>query len=125
MNLKHLFGRYFYLGLAIIATIFVVPSCKQRSERNGMDESAFIFETANIKGNEADYCRPAVITGHISNREVYPRTTEISIVIPFYDRVSEKQTSTIYEDTFAFSFVPYAPRIISMPPYIDHLVVCP
>ncbi len=125
MNLKHLFGRYCYLGPVIIATLFVVPSCKQGSEQNGMDESAFVFETSNIKGDETDYSRPAVITGHISNREVYPKTTDISISIPFYDRVSEKQTSAIYEDSFAFSFVPYAPRTISMPPYIDHLVVCP
>ena len=90
-----------------------------------MDESAFLFGTEYIDGETADYSRPAVITGHISNREVYPKTTEISIVIPFYDRVSEKQTSTIYEDAFAFSFVPYAPRTISMPPYIDHLMICP
>ena len=90
-----------------------------------MDDSAFVFETENIKGKEADYTRPTVITGHISNREVYPKTTEISIVIPFYGRVSERQTSAIYEDAFAFSFVPYAPRTISMPPYIDHLMVCP
>ena len=125
MNLKHHFGSFFYLGLTLTAAIFAVPSCKQRGVQNGMDESAFVFETSNIKGDEADYSRPAVITGHISNREVYPKTTEISIVIPFYDRVSEKQASTIYEDSFAFSFVPYAPRTISMPPYIDHLVVCP
>ena len=90
-----------------------------------MDESAFVFETENIKGNEADYTRPAVITGHITNREVYPKTTAVSIVIPFYDRVSTKQTSAIYDDSFAFSFVPYAPRTVSMPPYIDHLMVCP
>ena len=63
MNLKHLFGSFFHLGLAIIATIFVTPSCQQRSEQNGMDESAFVFETTNIKGNEAEYSRPAVITG--------------------------------------------------------------
>ena len=125
MNLKYLFGSYFYLGVIITAAILVVSSCKQRNEQNGMDESAFIFETSNIKGDEADYSRPVVITGHISNREIYPKTTEISIVIPFYDRVSEKQASTSYEDSFAFSFVPYAPRTISMPPYIDHLVVCP
>lgn len=125
MNLKHLSGSLFHLGLAIIATVFVVPSCQQRSGQNGMDESAFVFETTNIKGNEADYSRPAVITGHISHREVYPKTTEISIAIPFYDRVSEKQTSAVFEDAFAFSLVPYAPRTISMPPYIDHLVVCP
>ena len=61
-----------------------------------MDESAFVFETENIKGNEADYSRSAVIMGLISHREVYPNTTVISIEIPFYDRVSEKQTSAIF-----------------------------
>ena len=118
MSHKHL-----YTGFAIL--LCLASSCKQRSVPGGIDESAFVFETENIKGNEADYSRSAVITGHISHREVYPNTTEISIEIPFYDRVSEKQTSAIYEDAFAFSFVPYAPRTISMPPYIDHLVVCP
>lgn len=118
MSRKHL-----YLGVAIL--ICLASSCKQRSALGGMDDSAFVFETENIKGDEADYSRPAVITGHISHREVYPNTTVISIEIPFYDRVSEKQTSAIYEDAFAFSFVPYAPRTISMPPYIDHLVVSP
>ena len=118
MSHKHL-----YTGFAIL--LCLASSCKQRSVPGGIDESAFVFETENIKGNEADYSRSAVITGHISHREVYPNTTEISIEIPFYDRVSEKQTSAIYEDAFAFSFVPYAPRTISMPPFIDHLVVCP
>ncbi|MBR2198899.1 MAG: TlpA family protein disulfide reductase [Fibrobacter sp.] len=117
-------GKAFFPGVLLIAICLTV-SCKQRGVQKGMDESAFVFETSNIKGDEADYSRPAVITGHISHRELYPKTTEISIVIPFYDRVSEKQSSTIYEDSFAFSFVPYAPRTISMSPYIDHLVVCP
>ncbi len=66
-----------------------------------------------------------MITGHIANREVYPKTQEISLVIPFYDRVSDKMTSAIYDDRFAFSLVPYAPRTISMPPHVAHMVVCP
>lgn len=128
MNQNHygrLFGKAVIQGAFLLLVVFLVQSCKQRRVGNTIDESAFVFETENIKGNEADYTRPAVITGHISNREVYPKTTEISIVIPFYDRVSQKQTSAIYEDAFAFSFVPYAPRTISMPPYIDHLIMCP
>ena len=88
MNHKHL-----YIGVSIL--ICLASSCKQRNVQNGMNDSAFVFETENIKGNEADYSRPAVITGHISHREVYPNTTVISIEIPFYDRVSEKQTSAI------------------------------
>ena len=112
-------------AIAVLTVQCLVLSCKQQCEQMGIDESAFVFETENIQGDEADYSRPALITGHISHREVYPNTKEISIVIPFYDRVSEKQSSTIYEDAFAFSFVPYAPRTISMPPYIDHMMVCP
>ena len=120
-----LFEVAVFQGVLFLLIVCLMQSCKQKRVYSIMDESAFVFETENIKGKEADYTRPAVITGHISNREVYPKTTEISIVIPFYDRVSQKQTSAIYEDAFAFSFVPYAPRTISMPPYIDHLMVCP
>lgn len=124
IHYNHFHGKAFFPGVLLIAICLTV-SCKQRGQQVQMDESAFLFGTEYIDGETADYSRPAVITGHISNREVYPKTTEISIVIPFYDRVSEKQTSTIYEDAFAFSFVPYAPRTISMPPYIDHLMICP
>ena len=66
-----------------------------------------------------------MITGHIANREVYPNVTEIGITIPFYDRVENKQTSLIYNEGFGFSVLPYAPRTISMAPYVDHMVVCP
>ena len=31
----------------------------------------------------------------------------------------------IFDDRFAFALLPYAPRTVSMKPYIDHLVVCP
>ena len=105
--------------------ICLTLSCKQRSQQVQMDESAFVFGTEHIDGDAADYSRPAVIMGHIANREVYAKTQEISLVIPFYDRVSDKQTSAIYDDRFAFSLSPYAPRTISMPPYVAHMVVCP
>ena len=87
--------------------ICLTLSCKLRGQQVQMDE------------------RPAVITGHITNREVYPKTEEISLVIPFYDRASDKMASAIYDDRFAFSLLPYAPRTISMPPYVAHMVVCP
>lgn len=103
----------------------LVLSCGHRNKQEVMDESAFIFETSNIKGDAADYSRPVVITGHISNRDVYPKTTEINIVSPFYDRVSQSQSSVISDDAFAFSFVPYSPRTISMPPFIETMMVCP
>ena len=85
----------------------------------------FVFSTENIEGDEAYYSKPAVITGHIANRDTYPNVTEVGITIPFYDRVDNRQTSLIYEDRFGFSVLPYAPRTISMAPYVDHLVICP
>ena len=85
----------------------------------------FVFSTENIEGDEAYYSKPAVITGHIANRDIYPNVTEVGITIPFYDRVDNRQTSLIYEDRFGFSVLPYAPRTISMAPYVDHVVICP
>ena len=125
IHYNHLHGEVFFPGIALLMAICLTLSCKQRSQQVQMDESAFVFGTEHIDGDAADYSRPAVIMGHIANREVYAKTQEISLVIPFYDRVSDKQTSAIYDDRFAFSLSPYAPRTISMPPYVAHMVVCP
>ena len=122
---KRVNGRSGVTAMTLLMAACLLFSCKQQSQQGQMDESAFVFGTEYIDGDEADYSRPAVITGHIANREVYPKTQAISITIPFYDRVSQKQTSAIYEDGVGFSLVPYAPRTISMPPYIEHMVVCP
>ncbi len=109
----------------VLTTFVLVLSCGHGSKQEVMDESDFIFETENIKGDATEYSRPVVITGHISNRDVYPKTTEINIVCPFYDRVSQSQSSVISDDAFAFSFIPYSPRTISMPPFIETMMVCP
>ena len=122
---NHSHGKAFFHGVLLMMAICLTLSCKQRGLQGQMDESAFVFGTEHIDGDEADYSRPAIITGHIANPEVYPKTQTISITIPFYDRVSQKQTSAIFEDGFGFSLVPYAPRTISMPPYIEQMVVCP
>lgn len=124
-HIKCLPGRLFFPGIAFLMGICLTLSCKQHGQQVQMNESAFVFGTEYIDGDAADYSRPAVITGHIANREVYPKTQEISLVIPFYDRVSDKMTSAIYDDRFAFSLAPYAPRTISMPPHVAHMVVCP
>ena len=100
-------------GLAILLTLCLLPSCGRSSG------------TARIADDAAGCARPAVITGHISNRERYPHTREVRLLIPFYGHTPERQTSPIQEDCFSFTLVPYAPRAISMPPFIDHLVVCP
>lgn len=96
----------------VIMSIFILSSCTtDRMDRQMMDESY--------------YSQAAVITGHIANRDVYPNTSEISIMLPFYDRVDSRQTSLIYDDEFGFSVLPYASRTVSMAPFVDHMVICP
>lgn len=96
----------------VIMSLFILSSCTtDRMDRQMMDESY--------------YSQAAVITGHIANRDVYPNTNEISITLPFYDRVDSRQTSLIYDDEFGFSVLPYAPRTVSMAPFVDHMVICP
>ena len=96
----------------VIMSIFILSSCTtDRMDRQMMEESY--------------YSQAAVITGHIANRDVYPNTNEISIMLPFYDRVDSRQTSLIYDDEFGFSVLPYAPRTVSMAPFVDHMVICP
>lgn len=110
------------INVLFLSACALLCACRQ----NVISEPAdFVFSAENIEGDEAYYSKPAVITGHISNHEVYPNVAEIGITIPFYDRVDNKQTSLIYEDRFGFSVLPYAPRTISMAPYVDHMVVCP
>lgn len=96
----------------VIMSLFILSSCTtDRMDRQMMDESY--------------YSQAAVITGHIANRDVYPNTNEISITLPFYDRVDSRQISLIYDDEFGFSVLPYAPRTVSMAPFVDHMVICP
>ena len=100
----------------------LLSACGQKSADTAED---FIFLTENIDGDEGYYSKPAIITGDIAHRDVYPNTKEVSITLPFYDRVDNKQTSMIFDDRFAFSLLPYATRTVSMKPFIDHLVICP
>lgn len=70
--------------------------------------------------------RPAIITGLIVNRDIYPKTTDITISLPFYDRWSRQQKSRIWDDaSFSFETQPYALRDISMAPFVDRLLISP
>ena len=106
----------------ILASGILCYSCRQNPSTDSTD---FVFSTESVEGDETYYSKPTVITGHIANREVYPNTKDVSITIPFYDRVDTKQTSGIYEDRFGFSLIPYATRTISMEPFVEHMMVCP
>ena len=78
----------------IILTI-LLTSCARNISCVSED---FVFTTGNIEGDEGYYSKAAVVTGEIANREVYPNTTEISLTLPFYDRVDSRQTSRIHDD---------------------------
>ena len=108
-----------------VMVAFVLASCTHDKMEDRIDGESLIFGAENIEGDEEYYSKAAVITGHIANRDVYPNTTEISITVPFYDRVDTRQTSLIYDDEFGFSILPYSPRTVSMAPFADHIVVCP
>ena len=109
-------------AISVLILMTLLSSCGQKSADTAED---FVFLTENIDGDEGYYSKPAIITGDIAHRDVYPNTKEVSITLPFYDRVDNKQTSMIFDDRFAFSLLPYATRTVSMKPFIDHLVICP
>lgn len=53
--LKRVNGRSGVTVMTLLMAVCLLFSCKQRGQQVQMDESAFVFETENIKGNEADY----------------------------------------------------------------------
>lgn len=100
----------------------LIMSCSSSAD----NDVAFTFDTENIAGDKYEYTRPAVITGQIANRDVYPELTDITISLPFFGRVNRQLTSRIWDDnSFSFEFHPYALRDISLPPFIDRLLVGP
>lgn len=77
-------------------------------------------------GTESADEKPAIITGIIANRDAYPKTTDITISLPFYDRWSRQQKSRIWDDaSFSFETLPYALRDIAMAPFVDRLLISP
>lgn len=115
--------KHYILSLSLLFVSMVsIMSCSS----NAGDGVAFTFDTENIAGDKDEYTRPAVITGQIANRDVYPELTDITISLPFFGRVNRQLTSRIWDDnSFSFEFHPYALRDISLPPFIDRLLVGP
>ena len=110
------------LVFAFLSACFLA-GCGNGDSYEETDATELLLDTGDAFDESAKH---AIITGHISHRDVYPNRTEIQITLPFFDRVAQKMTSPIWEDdTFAFELLPYAPRSISMPPFVDHLLICP
>ncbi|MCQ2134338.1 MAG: hypothetical protein MJY88_05160, partial [Bacteroidales bacterium] len=65
--------KHYILSLSLmIVTTMSIMSCSSNTG-DGVD-----FSTENIAGDKDEYTRPAVITGHIANRYVYPELTDIT-----------------------------------------------
>lgn len=110
-----------FIALACIA----VCSCKD-SQDVPMELTDIISDLSVTAVPQSDYSKPAIITGHISNRQVYPDTKDVILSIPTFGSVPVTITSPIWsDDTFSFEFFPYAMRQVSMSPYMDEMIVCP
>ena len=110
------------LVLALLSACFLA-GCGNDDSTAETDATELLLDAGKADDASAKH---AIITGHILHRDVYPDRTEIQITLPFVDRVAQKMTSPIWEDdTFAFELLPYAPRSISMPPFVDHLLISP
>ena len=86
-------SRFFYICQFVL--IFVTTMSIMSCSSNTGDGVEFVFDTENIAGDKDEYTRPAVITGHIANRDVYPELTDITISLPFFGRVNRQLTSRI------------------------------
>lgn len=106
-----------------ILACLIICSCKNTDD-GLMDQADIISDLSAVRNS--DSMEPVIITGHISNRQIYPDTKEVIITVPFYGRVPMTLVSPIWsDDSFSFQFTPYAMRQISMTPYADELLVCP
>lgn len=112
----------------LIATIvcIAIVSCKD-NQPGLMEQADIISDLSIVETQDSESTKPAIITGHIKNRDRYPDEKVMRITIPFYGRVPYVTLiSPIWsDDTFSFQFFPYATRQISMPPYADEIIISP
>ena len=114
--------RLFPLGLTALACILVI-SCKNNPELP-YELTDIISDLSVTSAPEADYTKPAIITGHISNRQVYPDTREVRLTIPTLGSVPITIDSPIWGDnSFSFQFTPYALRQVSINPYMPEIII--
>lgn len=110
---------------AILACVFI-GSC-HNNLNTPMEQADIIADLSATRIDDTESTKPAIITGHIKNRNLYPDEKEVRITIPFYGRVPYTTLiSPIWsDDTFSFQFFPYATRQISMPPYAEEIIISP
>lgn len=84
------------------------------------------FSCRQEKREKTDSLAYAVITGHIKNREIYPRQQSLKVVIPsFGDSETIQECEIKEDDTFSFRFQPLALRDISIETFIPFILIRP
>lgn len=116
--------RLFRFFITTIVCIAIV-SCKD-TQPVSMEQADIVTDLSIVETQDSESTKPAIITGHIKNRQVYPDVKDIRITIPFFGREPVTLISPIWsDDTFSFQFFPYATRQISMPPYAEEIIISP
>ena len=116
--------RLFQMGLTALACILIC-SCRNTQE-TPMELPDIISDLSVTSAPKSDYTKPAIITGHIRNRQVYPDTKDVILTIPTFGSVPITVTSAIWDDnSFWFQFTPYAMRQVSILPYMPEIIISP
>ena len=116
--------RLFPFGLTALACILIC-SCRNEPEPP-MELTDIISDLSVTSAPETDYQKPAIITGHIRNRNVYPDTKYVRLTIPTLGTVPITIDSPIWDDnSFSFQFTPYALRQVSINPYMPEVIIAP
>lgn len=103
--------------ILFLPLILLLLAC-QRQKENGMPP---IFT-----GEQTDPGEKAIITGKISNRDVYPHVKRLEIKLPDFYGNETTHTSSLTEDgMFRFEIYPITTREISFVPVEDRILIAP
>lgn len=111
--------------LVISIACIAIGSCND-NQPAPMEQADIIMDLSAVEIRNPESTKPAIITGHIRNRQVYPDVNNIRITIPTFGNVPIIITSPIWDDdSFSFQFFPFAMRQVSISPYIEEMIICP
>ncbi len=103
--------------ILLLSLILIFSACQQQKE----NQTPPIFTSA-----ELDQGQKAIITGRISNRDVYPHVKWLEIKLLDFQGNETTHSSPITEDgMFRFEIYPITTREISFVPVEDRIVISP
>lgn len=107
-------------GWIILIAALLYISCKEQVRTSTDDR------TTSFMLKEYDSKTETVITGHITNREVYPLQKNMILKLPGYGSSFTKKNAEIDEDGFfIFRFLLYGARDVAIETFIPYLIVRP